>query len=248
MSVDIARDPGVPAAVWSRLTPEDKSEYLRLKLQFYQAHRTTGKEGRISVFHRELQIAYSYITSRTDGREERSIVCGIGFAGEFICVNTRQLKAFLSRCKSSINGSFLQMGYVAVITKLKARKCLLSVLHSLIDDSSNFRQWGVRAVSNRATFCMASALSASEKPAIGERDLIPQKQPAQVFDIGFLIQRSFVKPFQQFSSFEEDDGQMLLRDDDLLSGLEARRLEPVVGDAWTDKFADDFLFSVTAFE
>jgi hypothetical protein len=93
------------------------------------------------VFRNEVQLI---IDGTPFGREERSIVCGIAVAGPLIAVNTRQLKSLIGRCKSSINGSFRQLGYLAVKTKSKARECVLVILPSLKGDPGSLRQWTVR--------------------------------------------------------------------------------------------------------
>jgi hypothetical protein len=73
-------------------------------------------------------VVLKFLEYSESHREERCILAGIAFAGPFICVNTRLLKSFLGRCKSSINGGFQQMGYVAIKTKTKARGCVAAVL------------------------------------------------------------------------------------------------------------------------
>jgi hypothetical protein len=241
MSLDIVRDPSVPAVIWSRLTDEDKTEYLRLKLQFHQSQRSAGKDSRMSVFHHELHTAFTFIGRRSTGREERSIVCGVGFAGQFICVNTRQLKAFLGRCKSSINGGFLQMGYVAVSSKTKARKCLLAVLHSLVDDQTNLRQWTVRSVSDTALFCMASSFPDSDKPVILEGDLTASRQSLRPVVQG-MVQRTF----PLFSTLDEIE-LPTIRDDDFIPSWNLGKFEPVMDNEWTIKLGNDPLLSFADF-
>jgi hypothetical protein len=160
-----------PPAIWNRLTQEDHAEYFRVKLQLHQAQRPVGDDHRIMGFHKELLTALSFIERRPEGKEERSIIAGVAFAGPYICVNTRQLKAFLGRCKSSINGSFMEMGYTALRIKSKARSCVLSCLHTLIDDVTNLRQWTVRCASRSALFCICSSFTDRERPEIYESDL-----------------------------------------------------------------------------
>jgi hypothetical protein len=181
-----------PPTIWNRLSQEDHSEYFRYRVHFHQTNRS-GNDHRVAGFHRELISALSYIERRSEGQEDRSIVCGVAFAGPYICVNTRLLKAFLGRCKSSINGSFMQMGYVALRTKSKARSCVLSCLHSLIDDEPNLRQWTVRCASQSALFCINSSFARLDRPEILESDLI---QPVKKSPLNSILafSRSFVKP------------------------------------------------------
>jgi hypothetical protein len=98
-------------------------------------------------------------------------VTGIAFAGPFICVNTRLLKSFLGRCKSSINGGFQQLGYVAIRTKTKAHACILAIMRSLANDSNVMRQWSVRSASPAALVCFVSSFPVSNLPEVTESDL-----------------------------------------------------------------------------
>ncbi|OHT15830.1 hypothetical protein TRFO_42256 [Tritrichomonas foetus] len=165
-------DSCIPKEIWDSLTNEDRSAYFRMKLQFHQNQRMVGKESRIVSFHKELLNVRSFIERREEGIEERSIVSGVCFAGRFICVNTRQLKCFLGRCKSSINGCFQQLGYVALKTKTKARNCILSVMHTLVNNQGNLRQWTVRCSSNAAMFSIVSTFPDIEIPEIKDEELV----------------------------------------------------------------------------
>lgn len=172
-----------PAIVWNRLSAEDKAEFLSLRVRFHQGQRASGKDRRVISFHKELLTALAFVERREGGKEDRSVVSGVGFAGRYICVNTRSLKAFLGRCKSSINGSFQQMGYVALKTKTKARNCILAIMHSLIDDPDNLRQWTVRCVSSNAKFSIISSFPDAKKPEISDCDLVKQPERPTIHQI-----------------------------------------------------------------
>jgi hypothetical protein len=103
------------------------------------------------------------------------------------------LKAFLGCCKSSINSSFMQMGYVALRTKSKARSCVLSCLHSLIDDVRNLRQWTVRCASNTTLFCINSSFASLDRPEIFDTDLIQTLKKSPLASI-LALSGSFVRP------------------------------------------------------
>lgn len=165
-------DSCIPIAIWNQLTKEDQIDYIHHRVQFHKQQRSSvGKDSRVASFHKELLAARSYIERREGGKEERSIVCGVCFAGKYICINTRLLKSFLGRCKSSINGSLQQMGYVALRTKTKARNCVLAVMHSLVGDVNNLRQWSVRCASEGAEFTIESSFPDAKLPEINESDL-----------------------------------------------------------------------------
>lgn len=160
-----------PAAVWNSLSREDQSEFAKLRTSFHQSQKSSSKDPRLVSFSNELHTIISFIDRAKTGQEGRSIISGVAFAGPFICVNTRQLRDFLGRCKSSINGSLQQLGYVALRTKSKAKACLLTVMPSLVDDQNNFRQWTVRYASREARACFVTSQRFPQLPAVTEEDL-----------------------------------------------------------------------------
>ena len=166
----------LPHTYWSVLSSEDKTEFMRLRANFLQGQKMSSKDRRIVTFRKELIAVLKYIERSEDHTEERSVLVGVCFAGPFICVNTRQLKNFLGRCKSSINGSFQQMGYVALRTKAKARSCVVAVMPTLQNEQNILRQWTVRCASEDAHFCFISSFSHVQLPQITEDDLYDEKR------------------------------------------------------------------------
>jgi hypothetical protein len=128
---------------WTSLLTEDRRAYATMREQF-QGRRPAEKFQNAMLFRTEIQSIIEFIERSPIGREHRSIVCGLASAGPFVTVNTRQLKALIGRCKSSINGSFQSLGYLAVKTRSKARECVLAILPSLKLDRGAARQWTVR--------------------------------------------------------------------------------------------------------
>ncbi|OHT06587.1 hypothetical protein TRFO_25327 [Tritrichomonas foetus] len=156
---------------WERLPTEDKAEFIRLRNQLHSYQKPTGKDPRVVTFRKELLAVLKFIERDEAHREERSILAGIAFAGPFICVNTRLLKSFLGRCKSSINGGFQQMGYVAIRTKAKARTCIVTVMRSLTSDPALLRQWTVRGASPHADSCFVSSFNVALLPDVTQADM-----------------------------------------------------------------------------
>lgn len=165
-------DPPQPSKFWGMLNTDDKMEFLKLRTTFHRSGSASGKDRRVATFQKELRSILLFLERDSLHGEERSIVSGIAFAGPFICVNTRQLKAFLGRCKSSINGSFQQMGYVALRTKTKARNCIATILKPLIKEQAILRQWTVRCAARNAQCCFVSSFPVSSLPQVTEADLV----------------------------------------------------------------------------
>ena len=168
----------LPQAYWGPLSQEDKVEFQKLRASFHQNQKTSTKDRRLVSFANELQTILKYIEHSPTGRENRTILVGVCFSGPFIGVNTRQLKCFMGRCKSSINGSFQQLGYVALKTKSKSRTCILSIIPSLSKDQNILRQWTVRIASDAAQVCFVSSLRSIQLnlPTITEEDINDDKK------------------------------------------------------------------------
>jgi hypothetical protein len=214
---------------WERLPTDDKAEFIRLRNQLHQTQQTPpGKDPRVVNFRKELLTVLKFLERSESYREERCILAGIAFAGPFICVNTRLLKSFLGRCKSSINGGFQQMGYVAIKTKTKARACIVTVMRPLINDPGLLRQWTVRGASPGAESCFVSSFPVSLLPEIGQSDLNLEHPPQPFRHIPTPPKPSHrpmveARPYvpivldscsvQRFAAFDDSEWNIPLHDD-----------------------------------
>jgi hypothetical protein len=141
---------------WTNLSSDDdQREFLRLRGTFRGQSPAHVRDRRTVSFSQELVTLLQFIERSPIGCEERSLLVGVAFAGPFVCVNTRQLKTLIGRCKSSINGSFHQLGYYSV--KAKANNCLLSILPSLVKEAALMRQWTVRCASEESPFSFVTS-------------------------------------------------------------------------------------------
>ena len=135
-----------PMLFWNSLSNDDKTAYLNLKESFHGGNGTIQKSRHQASFKKDLYTIHSYIERRTENIDIRSIVCGIHFSGKFVCVNTRQLKYLLGRCKSSINNGLQQLGYISA--KNRVKQVIVSVLPSLLHEGTVLRQWTLRCAEN----------------------------------------------------------------------------------------------------
>jgi hypothetical protein len=128
---------------WSALDPEDKQMYLTLR------NSLLGRGPRDDLpsesrFRFELQEVIAFVNRSPAHREERAIVVGLAIHGQFMAVNTWQLKNLIGRCKSSINGCFRSLGYLGFRAKGKSRQRVLEILPTLEADAGALRQWTAR--------------------------------------------------------------------------------------------------------
>lgn len=192
-------DPDVPITYWENMSVKEKQEFLQLRDQFHQNQKASMKDRRLVSFGNEMQMVLKYTEKSDTFRENKCILIGIAFAGPFICVNTRQLKTFLGRCKSSINGSFQQLGYVALRTKSKARNCVLSVLPSLSNEPNLLRQWSVRYASDDAKYCYISRFMPSQLPTITPEDLFEERKQNSALPQRQMTTATSMQNIAQFS-------------------------------------------------
>ena len=152
----------------------DKIEFEKLKQTFAKKQSSVKEDRHVASFSQEIQAIINFVDRRIDGREVRAINAGFTFNGVFICINTRILKNFISRCKSSINSSLQQLGYTSLKTKAKAQECLFAAIPCLANDPEYARQWTVRfSISRRCypfftnafpRFMFTQQIQAQQKP------------------------------------------------------------------------------------
>ncbi|OHT02367.1 hypothetical protein TRFO_30561 [Tritrichomonas foetus] len=154
-----------PLTFWEQLSVEDKNEYHHLRESFHQQHIAhTKTRSNSSTFQSDLRSILNFIERRAEQQEARSIVCGVSLGNNFVCVNTRQLKYLIGKCKSSINNGFQQLGYISA--KNKVKQCLISVLPNLVHDSTLLRQWTVRCAEPNAVPLRKILLTTQQRPML----------------------------------------------------------------------------------
>jgi hypothetical protein len=75
---------------------------------------------------------------------KRSLVCGIHWFENGVCVNTRQLRQVLGKSKSSINGAFAKMGFEAVPVPSGKSNLLEELLPFVPGGKEALLQWTIR--------------------------------------------------------------------------------------------------------
>lgn len=150
---------------WDELPDEDKSEYQILRESFQQQHlaHSKGRSNSFS-FQNDLRSVLTYIERNPENQEARSIVCGVFFGNSYVCVNTRQLKYLIGKCKSSINNGFQHLGYVS--SKNKVKTCLITALPNLLNDPTLMRQWTVRCADSNALPIKKLLMMTQQRPLL----------------------------------------------------------------------------------
>jgi hypothetical protein len=158
----------VPIYDWTQLSEDDRFEFCNLCSAFARDRMAPSLEGSCVAFPSELVRLLQYVDRCATNVESRAICAGILFLGPLICVNTRQLKAVMRRCKSSINSLLQRLGYFALRTHATTRLCLTKGLPTLAQDPGHLRQWTVRQASSASGLCFVARFAPSPALMIAE--------------------------------------------------------------------------------
>ncbi|KAK8884180.1 hypothetical protein M9Y10_043286 [Tritrichomonas musculus] len=129
---------------WQLLDRIDLEEYLKLRLQNEENVAKSKKGERIDSFNQKLDQIKRYIERDNVNQWKRSLVCGAIFLKDGIFINIQNFKMILSRCKSSINGSFQQMGYNANQCNPMAAQEIKSKIPFFSKSPNELKKWTFR--------------------------------------------------------------------------------------------------------
>ena len=77
-----------------------------------------------------------------------SLICGVCWHKNYICVNIRQMSNLLEKCKSSINGSFQRLCFVVLQNKQQTFKIMTEAIPYLKNHQDLLKMWSVRLHNN----------------------------------------------------------------------------------------------------
>lgn len=129
---------------WKLLNNADLKSYFDLQYQFQQETAKSPKGKRLDSFTEKLNKIKKFI-EKGDGEDwKRSIVCGIFFSElpNFLAIQIQQFKMLVGKCKSSINGSFQQLGYVA--QPQLEQEFLSKKIPIQFRKVTDFKKWSIR--------------------------------------------------------------------------------------------------------
>jgi len=131
---------------WEFLSETDQNEYLRLKAALSDPSCKNRRNRSAQTFGDVVNSIKEYVYKSKEDECKRSFVCGICWLDNGIAINVRQLKLLVSKCKSSINGSFHTLGYEIVPPGAESVTSLISVFPFLKQNFSELRQWTIRHI------------------------------------------------------------------------------------------------------
>lgn len=130
------------------LRDEDKVEYISMKNRFRDEINMSRHGERLDVFISRLKSVRNFVNKDLvpSNRWKRMVVCGIMFLDNYdaLAINIQQLKILLGKCKSSINGSLQQLGYIAKPSTHEINQEIAQQVPLFKDDYLELKKWTIR--------------------------------------------------------------------------------------------------------
>lgn len=129
---------------WELLSDQDKAGYKALKNALDASSGKRNRGHRIEAFDNILEAIHRFAERHDENDWRRFLVCGVCWMDNMVAINTRQLRLLISKCKSSINGSFQKLGYSTNQSHTESWKFLFDRIPLLKDNFNELRQWTIR--------------------------------------------------------------------------------------------------------
>ena len=130
---------------WERLSDSDKAMYEVLRQSFASPSCKNQRCRSKDNFSDILKGLKTFIVRGDSGDKNRMLACGICWLSDNkIAINVRQLRIILSKCKSSINGSFQGLGYGTVPSGSDSSRAFIRLFPEFENNFIGLRQWTVR--------------------------------------------------------------------------------------------------------
>jgi hypothetical protein len=131
---------------WDLLSDTDKANYLTMR-QALSSSACKHCRNHSAAMNQEIIGSIQSFVMRNDGDDwKRGLVCGICWLNSAIAVNTRQLRLLVSKCKSSINSMFQNIGFATIPTTNDYATAIATFFPLIKDNFAELRQWTIRAV------------------------------------------------------------------------------------------------------
>lgn len=202
----LQHDSIVPADLpkfWGLLKPADMQQYICIRSALMSPY---GKNYRnkIENFGDVLQLLKGFCVKMDGDDWKRFLVAGICFFIDgSIAINTHQLRLFIGKCKSSINGSLHKLGYIYSVERSEAIKSITNLIPALKDNTVELRQWTFRSPHPIQSLEINSSSSAQTECESGNQSpLHPAESEPSMISNGnneqsFPSNDTFTNPFDE---------------------------------------------------
>lgn len=132
---------------YNLLNDADKEAYNKMRITL-SSPACKHRRHHSKELNREIVNTIKSFVVRNDPEDwKRALVTGIAWLPNAIAINTRQLRLLLSKCKSSINALFQNLGYYTIPTTNDYSSSIISCFPLLKDNFAELRKWTIRLVS-----------------------------------------------------------------------------------------------------
>jgi hypothetical protein len=129
---------------WDLLSSEDQTRYTYLQRELSAPSRKNRRNRSLATFAELIAAVQQFVVRNDEDDWKRALVCGVCWLDRTIGVNTRQLRILISKCKSSINGSFQSLGFGFVSTGSDCMAAIVGYFPVLKSNFTELRQWTLR--------------------------------------------------------------------------------------------------------
>lgn len=129
---------------WEYLSEADRQEFDRIRAILASPACKHRRHHANEINSEILNRIKSFVVRNDADDWKRALVCGIYWMPDTVVINTRQLRLLLSKCKSSINALFQNLGYVTVPASGDFASSLIRVFPLLKDNFAELRKWTPR--------------------------------------------------------------------------------------------------------
>lgn len=129
---------------WDLLNKDDQDQYNNIRDTLSSSACKHRRHHTNQINQEIVSTVKRYVFRDEQDRWKRSLVCGICWLNDVIAINTRQLRILLSKCKSSINAMFQNIGYATVPTTTEYAGSLSAFFPVIKDNFVELRKWTIR--------------------------------------------------------------------------------------------------------
>ncbi|EAY01712.1 hypothetical protein TVAG_317010 [Trichomonas vaginalis G3] len=130
------------------LSETDLEGYLQLRDRFHTEVANAKRGEKVEMFNKRLKIIKEYVVKHDENDWKRSFATGVIFLENSIAINIKQLILLMGKCKSSINGSLHQLGYIARPASKETDEQIILSIPIFNRDRRELKKWTIRQKRN----------------------------------------------------------------------------------------------------
>jgi hypothetical protein len=165
-----AEAPVLPA-YWDLIGDSDRAAYVTLRQTLSSSACKHCRHHSNEVNRDILNTIHAFVIRNDADDWKRALVCGICWLRGSIAINTRQLRLLVSKCKSSINAMFQNIGYVTVPTTTDYGAAIAQFFPAIKDNFAELRKWTIRAAKTSLVLGPAAADILVSAPVLPKIDM-----------------------------------------------------------------------------